>query len=42
MTLPVQLLFPTPLRGTAATALNYTAGTTGASVLLTVTGFNSY
>jgi hypothetical protein len=42
MTLPVQLIFPTPLRGTAATALNYTAGTTGASVLLTVTGFNSY
>jgi len=39
---PVQLVFPTPLRGTAATALNYTAGTTGANVLLTVTGFNSY
>jgi hypothetical protein len=42
MTLPVQLDFPTPLRGTAATALNYTAGTTGANVLLNVTGFNSY
>lgn len=42
MTLPMQLNFPTPLRGTANTALNYTAGTTGASVLLTVTGFNSY
>ena len=42
MTLPSQLSFPTPLRGTANTALNYTAGTTGASVLLTVTGFNSY
>lgn len=42
MTLPVQLNFPTPLRGTAATALNYTAGTTGASVLLTVTGFSAY
>jgi hypothetical protein len=42
MTLPVQLRFPTPLRGTAATALNYTAGTTGASVLLNVTGFSSY
>jgi hypothetical protein len=42
MTLPVQLDFPTPLRGTAATALNYIAGTTGASVLLNVTGFNSY
>ena len=42
MTLPAQLDFPTPLRGTAATALNYTAGTTGANVLLNVTGFNSY
>jgi hypothetical protein len=39
---PVQLQFPTPLRGTAATALNYIAGTTGANVLLNVTGFNSY
>jgi hypothetical protein len=39
---PVQLVFPTPLFGTAATALNYTAGTTGANVLLNVTGFNSY
>ena len=39
---PHQLNFITPLRGTAATALNYTAGTTGANVLLTVTGFNSY
>lgn len=42
MTNPVQLQFPTPLRGTAATVLNYTAGTTGANVLLNVTGFNSY
>lgn len=42
MTLPVQLNFPTPLRGTAATALNYTAGTTGANVLLNVIGFSSY
>lgn len=39
---PRQLVFPTPLRGTANTALNYTAGTTGANVLLNVTGFNSY
>jgi len=39
---PVQLKFPTPLRGTAATALNYTAGTTGANVLLNVMGYNSY
>ena len=42
MTEPRQLVFPTPLRGTANTALNYTAGTTGANVLLNVTGFNSY
>lgn len=42
MTLPVQLDFPTPLRGSANAALNYTAGTTSASILLTVTGFNSY
>jgi hypothetical protein len=42
MTLPVQLNFPTPLRGTAATALNYTAGTTGANILINVIGFNSY
>jgi hypothetical protein len=42
MTLPVQLNFPTPLRGSANAALNYTAGTTSASILLTVTGFNSY
>lgn len=39
---PVQLQFPTPLRGTANTALNYTAGTTGSSVALNTTGFNSY
>lgn len=39
---PVQLVFPEPLFGTAATALNYTAGTTGANVLLQVCGFNSY
>jgi len=42
MTLPVQLDFPTPLRGSANAALNYTAGTTGSNILLTVTGFNSY
>jgi hypothetical protein len=42
MTLAQQLTFPTPLRGSANAALNYTAGTTGASVLLNVTGFNSY
>lgn len=42
MSEPRQLNFPTPLRSTANTALNYTAGTTGANVLLNVTGFNSY
>jgi hypothetical protein len=38
---PVQLQFPTPLRSGLNAALNYQAGTTGASVLLNVTGFNS-
>jgi hypothetical protein len=39
---PVNLVFPTPLRGTAATAVNYTAGTTGANVLLNVQGYQSF
>jgi hypothetical protein len=38
---PVSLPFPTPLRSGLNAALNYTAGTTGANVLLNVTGFNS-
>lgn len=42
MSEPRQLIFPTPLRGTANTALNYTAGTTGANILLGVAGYNSY
>lgn len=42
MSEPRQLVFPTPLRGTANTVLNYIAGTAGANVLLNVTGFNSY
>ncbi len=42
MSEPKQLTFLTPLRGTANTALNYTAGTTGANILLNVTGHNSY
>jgi hypothetical protein len=42
MTLAQQLTFPTPLRGTANAALNYTAGTTASNILLNVTGFNSY
>ena len=42
MTEPRQLVFPTPLRGSANAILNYLAGTAGANVLLNVTGFNSY
>lgn len=42
MTLPIQFSYPTPLFGTANAALNYTAGTTGANILLQTTGFNSY
>lgn len=42
MTEARQLIFPTPLRGTANAVLNYLAGTNGANVLLNVTGFNSY
>jgi hypothetical protein len=42
MTLPVQFNYPTPLFGTGNAALNYTAGTTGANILLQTTGFNSY
>lgn len=41
MTEPRQLVFPTPLRGSAATNLNYTQSA-AASILLNVTGFNSY
>lgn len=39
---PVNMVFPTPLRGTAATAVNYTAGTTAANVLLNVQGYQSF
>lgn len=42
MSVPSQLVFPTPLFGTANAALNYTAGTAGANILLNVTGYNSY
>lgn len=38
---PRQLLFPTPLRGSAATAVNYTASA-AANIILNVTGYNSY
>lgn len=42
MTLPVQFVFPTPLRGTAATAMNVNCGTTGANVLVNITGYQSF
>ena len=42
MTEPRQLIFPTPLRGSNNVALNYINGTSGANILLNVTGFNSY
>lgn len=42
MTEPRQLIFPTPLRGSNNVALNYVNGTSGANILLNVTGFNSY
>lgn len=41
MTLPAQLQFPTPLKSSANAALNYTAGTTGASVLLACQGYTA-
>lgn len=42
MTLPVTFNWDTPLRGTAATALNVNCGTTGANVLTNVSGFQSF
>lgn len=39
---PVNLVFPTPLKGTAATAINYTAGTTASNILLNVQGYQSF
>lgn len=41
MALPVTIEFPTPLRGTAATALNVNCGTTGANVLTNMQGFQA-
>ena len=38
---PNQVEFRTPLKGTAATALNIQCGTTGASVYYNVQGFNN-
>ena len=42
MTNPVTIVFPTPLKTSANAALNYTAGTTGANVLLNVQGYQSF
>ena len=42
MTTPLHFTFTTPLRGTAATALNVNCGTTGASVLTNVQGYQSF
>ena len=39
---PVNLTFSTPLKGSAATAINYTAGTNASNVLLNVQGFQSF
>lgn len=41
MTAPIAIQFPTPLRGTAATAMNYNFGTAGATVLLNMQGYQS-
>lgn len=39
MTLPIDFTFPTPLAGTAATAMNVNCGTTGANVITNVQGY---
>ena len=39
---PVTIVFPTPLKTAANAALNYTAGTTGANILLNVQGYQSF
>lgn len=38
----IQVTFPTPLRGTAATAMNIQCGTTGSSVTYNVQGYQSF
>jgi hypothetical protein len=42
MAMPAIISFLTPLRGTAATALNINCGTTGASVLVNAQGYKSF
>ena len=41
MTVPVVVSFPTPLRGTAATAMNVQCGTAAANVLVNAQGYQS-
>jgi hypothetical protein len=41
MTVPAVMDFPTPLHGTAATALNYNFGTAAATVFLNIQGYQS-
>lgn len=38
---PLNIVFPTPLRGTAAAAINIQLGTTGASVFWNAQGFTA-
>lgn len=38
----VHVVFPTPLKGTAATAMNIQCGTTAASVYYNVQGYQSF
>ena len=42
MTTPANVTFQTPLKGTAATALNYNFGTAGATILINVQGYQSF
>jgi len=42
MALPACIQFSTPIRGTAATALNVVCGTTGANVLVNAAGFQAF
>ena len=42
MTTPANVTFQTPLKGTAATAMNYNFGTAGATILINVQGYQSF
>lgn len=39
---PINIVFPTPLKGTANTAMNHNFGTAGANVLLNIQGFKNF